>query len=165
MLIHLGLDTVTLEGRGIEPCVSVGQRVEVGDLLCHFDVDKLACEATSLITPLIVIDAPGWRWAETGLKSGDVVQRGDSLVVLEAIASAEHQAVSAQGPKGERSVVLALETGLHARPAARLRAIAREHDVSLNLTHAEHSANVDSISGLMNLGLTSQRSRHWGLAA
>lgn len=153
VLIHLGLDTVTLEGRGIEPCVSVGQRVEVGDLLCHFDVDKLACEATSLITPLIVIDAPGWRWAETGLKSGDVVQRGDSLVVLEAIASAEHQAVSAQGPKGERSVVLALETGLHARPAARLRAIAREHDVSLNLTHAEHSANVDSISGLMNLGL------------
>ena len=153
VLVHLGLDTVALEGRGIEPCVSVGQRVEVGEPLCHFDVDTLACEASSLITPLVVLDAPGWQLTETGLRSGEVVQRGDPLIVLEAIASSDRAEASASGPGQERRVVVALETGLHARPAARLRAIAREHGVTLRVGHDELSASAESVSGLMNLGL------------
>lgn len=42
VLVHLGLDTVMLEGRGIEACVTQGQRVQAGEPLCYFDLDQLA---------------------------------------------------------------------------------------------------------------------------
>ena len=42
ILIHVGLDTVTLNGRGFEPRVKAGDVVRAGDLLLTFDADYVA---------------------------------------------------------------------------------------------------------------------------
>ncbi|MCJ8287181.1 phosphoenolpyruvate--protein phosphotransferase [Halomonas sp.] len=155
VLVHLGLDTVALEGKGIEPCVSLGQRIEAGEPLCYFDVDQLVCEAVSLVTPLVVLDAGGREWVSLDLRAGDIVQRGDPLVVLgpERLDDDVTDEEGSDGQALERSLVLAIESGLHARPAARLRAIARDHQVSLSLLRDARTASSDSVSALMNLGL------------
>ncbi|WP_431023875.1 phosphoenolpyruvate--protein phosphotransferase [Halomonas sp. H5] len=167
LLLHLGLDTVELQGQGIEPLVAVGDRVRAGDPLCRFDADALARGASALITPLVITEAAGWRLRTPSLAAGARVALGEPLLVLEA-AVAESRETVADGPEAEgrldsaeRRLTLALAAGLHARPAARLRAIAREHGVSLTLDHegadspsASASASAESVSALMNLGLT-----------
>lgn len=57
VLIHIGLDTVGLKGRGFTPLVAPGATVARGDPLIRFDMDAVALGATSLITPVIVTNA------------------------------------------------------------------------------------------------------------
>ncbi len=54
LLIHVGLDTVQLEGKYFESLVQQGERVKQGDLLLRFDKKKIEAEGYSLETPVIV---------------------------------------------------------------------------------------------------------------
>ena len=54
ILIHIGLETVSLEGRGFTPHVARGDKVAAGDKLITFDVDRVAREAKSLLTQVVV---------------------------------------------------------------------------------------------------------------
>ncbi|EGP4739830.1 beta-glucoside-specific PTS transporter subunit IIABC [Enterococcus faecium] len=54
LLIHVGLDTVQLEGKYFESLVQQGERVKQGDLLLRFDKKKIEKEGYSLETPVIV---------------------------------------------------------------------------------------------------------------
>ncbi|MFC3282396.1 phosphoenolpyruvate--protein phosphotransferase [Litchfieldella rifensis] len=154
VLLHLGLDTVNLDGQGIELLVEVGSRVESGAPLCRFDADRLARGATALITPLIVTDGAGWQVRPlTALASGSRVRCGEPLLRLEAAEAAPSATTDATGSAQERALTLALGGGLHARPAARLRAIAQRHEVTLTVVAEENEADSASLSALMNLGL------------
>lgn len=53
ILIHVGLDTVKLEGNGFESLVDSGQQVKKGDPLLRVDLEKVSAEAPSIITPVI----------------------------------------------------------------------------------------------------------------
>ena len=54
VLIHIGIDTVQLGGRGFDPRVKPGARVKAGDELIRFDLDVVARGAKSLMTPIVV---------------------------------------------------------------------------------------------------------------
>ncbi|EMK8951916.1 PTS transporter subunit IIABC [Staphylococcus aureus] len=54
LLIHIGLDTVKLNGEGFTLHVAEGQEVKQGDLLINFDLDYIRNHAKSDITPIIV---------------------------------------------------------------------------------------------------------------
>ncbi|TFJ91407.1 PTS sugar transporter subunit IIA [Lentibacillus salicampi] len=54
ILIHIGLDTVELEGEGFSSYVEQGSRVNVGDKLITFDVELVKRKATSEIIPVII---------------------------------------------------------------------------------------------------------------
>ncbi|MGA9579174.1 MAG: PTS glucose transporter subunit IIA, partial [Terrimicrobiaceae bacterium] len=49
ILIHVGIETVGLDGQGFQVWVSDGERMSKGDLLVEFDVDMIARTAKSLI--------------------------------------------------------------------------------------------------------------------
>ncbi|NIC08044.1 phosphoenolpyruvate--protein phosphotransferase [Billgrantia bachuensis] len=156
LLLHLGLDSVELNGEGIELLVAVGDRVTTGDPLCRFDADRVARQASSLITPLVVTAANGWRVSAMGHAGGVRVARGEPLLQLteearDIAASADRDAAPSTAT---RRITLALRSGLHARPAARLRDIARRHAVSMTIAHGKATAETDSISALLNLGLS-----------
>lgn len=157
LLIHLGLDTVELQGQGIELLVAVGDQVRAGEPLCRFDADVLALGASALITPIVVTEPAGWRLLPFRYGKGERVSLGETLMVLTRTSAEQVEATTTKGPLVERCLTLALAAGLHARPAARLRAIAREYGVNLEV-HREPAAegvgaNVESLSALMNLGL------------
>lgn len=155
LLVHLGLDTVELDGAGIELQVTTGQRVSAGETLLRFDPDRLAQGAMSLITPVVVTEGAGWRIVDrANERAGHQVRRGEPLLVLMRESATRPDATSdTTGPTRERKVTLALAAGLHARPAARLRAITREHAVELSVVHGDERADTRSLSTLMNLGL------------
>ncbi len=54
ILLHIGIDTVKLEGRYFKAYIENGQRVKKGDLLISFDMEKIRGEGFKLTTPMII---------------------------------------------------------------------------------------------------------------
>jgi PTS system glucose-specific IIA component len=57
LLIHIGLETVNLNGEGFEGHVQAGDKVKRGDKLISFDLEFIKEKAKSTITPIIITNA------------------------------------------------------------------------------------------------------------
>ena len=54
VLIHIGIDTVKLNGEGFHPRVQAGDRIRKGQLLIEFDLPFIESRARSVITPIVI---------------------------------------------------------------------------------------------------------------
>ncbi|EMF0085212.1 PTS glucose transporter subunit IIA [Enterococcus hirae] len=54
ILMHIGMDTVELEGQGFETFVKQGDQVRAGDLLVRFDIEAIKAAGYSVITPIVI---------------------------------------------------------------------------------------------------------------
>ncbi|MBS0395540.1 MAG: phosphoenolpyruvate--protein phosphotransferase [Proteobacteria bacterium] len=158
VLIHVGIDTVTLRGEGLVPRVALGERVVAGQPLLGFDADFVATRAASLVTPVIVTSAD---CVVRSVAEGGVVRAGhDRLLVVElgplagsAAAPAEPPALTTpSGPTARVEVELPNPDGLHARPAATLAAAAKRYHADIRLRRGEAQANAKSLTSIMLLG-------------
>ncbi|WP_125143419.1 beta-glucoside-specific PTS transporter subunit IIABC [Clostridium transplantifaecale] len=59
LLIHVGMDTVSLNGKGFEKKVNQGDSVKKGDLLLEFDLQAIADAGLSAVTPVLVTNPAG----------------------------------------------------------------------------------------------------------
>ncbi|MFD2305982.1 beta-glucoside-specific PTS transporter subunit IIABC [Enterococcus termitis] len=57
LLIHIGIDTVQLNGEGYDYFVEKGQKVKTGDKLIKFDLEKIAEKGYNIITPVVVTNS------------------------------------------------------------------------------------------------------------
>jgi glucose-specific phosphotransferase system IIA component len=55
VLVHVGIDTVRLRGRGFTTVAREGQEVASGDLLVRVDLDGLRADGVELLSPVVVI--------------------------------------------------------------------------------------------------------------
>ncbi len=60
LLIHVGIDSIKLNGKGFITYVKTGDKVSEGDLLISFDKELLEKERVSLNTPVIITDSNGY---------------------------------------------------------------------------------------------------------
>lgn len=149
LICHIGIDTVSLGGKGLTPQVKAGAKVLAGQPLIRFDLDYLVQNAPAVVTPIIVADAT--RYAVELIAKGLVVV-GDPLlrVVPLGVEAAE---ADTDGVMLIEETVVALSHGLHARPAARLVEAVRKHDARVTLYHGDRHASALSAVGLLGLGL------------
>lgn len=56
VMIHVGLETVSLNGQGFTLLCEVGQHVHQGDPLLKIDIDFMKQKAIQLYTPIIILD-------------------------------------------------------------------------------------------------------------
>ncbi|WP_238904347.1 PTS glucose transporter subunit IIA [Clostridium sp. YIM B02506] len=54
IIIHFGLETVSLNGEGFEVLAEVGQKVSIGDELLKIDIEKIKDKVPSIITPVVI---------------------------------------------------------------------------------------------------------------
>lgn len=72
VLIHIGMDTVELNGKGFKPAVRQGDHVRQGDLLTEIDLDYIKKAGKPVITPIIFTDGTQVELTKTGnVKHGD----------------------------------------------------------------------------------------------
>ncbi|MGE7960180.1 phosphoenolpyruvate--protein phosphotransferase [Pseudomonas sp. NPDC089530] len=149
VLMHIGLDTVNLAGKGFSRLVQEGQRVEAGQPLIEFDADYIALHARSLLTLLLVVSGEPFTWlvADNGL-----VDSGQPLLQLGAGGSAPEAEPQATGEAlFSRPVTLPNPNGLHARPAAVFAQAAKGFKASIYLHKRQASANAKSLVAIMAL--------------
>ncbi len=150
ILMHIGLDTVALGGRGFTPCVVEGATVQRGDPLIRFDLDLLVCEARAVITPVIVTNPE--RFTIVRRETDKLVGVGEAMMTLEPRVDAADVAII-EGGTVRRTIVVPLVHGIHARPAARIGETARKFVSEINITKDERDGNVRSPVALMALGV------------
>jgi len=162
ILLHIGIDTVDLNGQGFAAKVAQGARVKAGDILIEFDQDFVATKAPSLISIVAVANSDVFEIVERpGETRRGMIRTGEPLLVLRAKtavsgsskARAQAEALhAADVPQASREITLAVAGGLHARPAARAREAARGLDARIEVCHGTRCASIESVVGLMGLG-------------
>lgn len=80
VLIHIGLETVAMEGKGFTGHVSEGDNVRAGDLLVEVDLPLVEAEANSTITPVIITNSNDIVASYDVVNTGDVTA-GESVVM------------------------------------------------------------------------------------
>ncbi len=79
ILMHIGMDTVNLEGKGFEGYVSQGDKVKVGDKLISFDIDMIKKAGYVTETPVIITNSDKYQLEELE-QLPRVVERGSQLM-------------------------------------------------------------------------------------
>ncbi|SFE01697.1 PTS system IIA component, Glc family [Lentibacillus persicus] len=80
ILIHIGLETVSLEGEGFTVSVSTGDRVSTGQELMTFDLAYIRENASSDVTPIVITNAQetGKQYTMTNEKEG---KAGETVII------------------------------------------------------------------------------------
>lgn len=78
VLIHIGLDTVKLNGEHFTAHVKAGDTVKAGDLLVEFDMDKIKEAGFNLITPVVICNTTDF--AEVEGYAGKSVKELDEII-------------------------------------------------------------------------------------
>ena len=82
ILIHVGLDTVTLKGKGFTAHVQAGDKVKKGDLLLEMDLEEIKAAGFDTITPMLICNTDDFESVE-GLSGKDVMP-GDDVIKITA---------------------------------------------------------------------------------
>lgn len=79
ILIHLGMDTVELDGEGFESFVETNDRVKKGQLLCKIDLDYVKDHGKSLVSPVIFTSGEKIK-----LLGKDTIKQNEKVIELES---------------------------------------------------------------------------------
>jgi len=153
ILLHLGLDTVELNGEGFSMLVKDGTRVSKGQPLLRYDLDKVGQQCKSLVSLLILTNSEDFQVRPITLKA---VKVGEPLLHIVARNSSAANVEEVAGPEVHGHVRVAHRGGLHARPAALIRQTAQGFKSQSQLHFAGKSAPCNSLIGLMGLAVGEQ---------
>ncbi|MCQ6257042.1 phosphoenolpyruvate--protein phosphotransferase [Pseudomonas sp. Q11] len=158
VLLHLGLDTVELQGEGFSMLVKEGARVSNGQPLLRYDLDKVARRCKSLVSLLVITNGEHFQARPITLKG---VKVGEPLLQIVAkVPSGQEDNDQDSGSEVFGQVRIAHRGGLHARPAALIRQTAQGFKSRSHLHFQGKSAPCDSVMGMMGLAITEQDEVH-----
>jgi phosphoenolpyruvate-protein phosphotransferase len=149
ILMHIGLDTVGLKGRGFTARVKAGDAVRSGDALIDFDPDYVATHARSLLTQIVITSAE--RVATMHAASGSVSAGADTILEVTLADGAAAAARSTVEVVSSGPLVISNPSGLHARPAAVLASRAKQFTADVRLRRRGDEVNARSVVGIMGL--------------
>ncbi len=79
ILVHIGIDTVKLQGQYYNICATQGAKVKKGDLIVEVDLEGVKSAGYNVITPVVVSNHTKFSGVE---KKSGVVTAGDAAILL-----------------------------------------------------------------------------------
>ena len=159
ILIHIGVETVGLNGKGFKALCAQGDEVKKGDTLIEFDKDYIEKHAPSSLV-IVLVASP--QDAAINLGDADNVKAGDFLFSVNldgGEASAVSVAGEEAGPREEagfikKEISINAKNGLHARPAAAIAKAANLFaDTYIYIRKGEKRASAKSMVEILGLGI------------
>ena len=83
LLIHVGMDTVQMDGKGFDVKVKANEKVKAGELLLEFDKDAIQKAGYSLITPVVITNS--FEFEQKELCLDQEISYGKSIINLSAV--------------------------------------------------------------------------------
>lgn len=80
VLIHIGIDTVNMEGNGFQAFVRQGEQIDVGDKLITFDIEKIKHSSYDIDTLVILTNTGEYQSLEKTKEQK--IDCGDNLLIL-----------------------------------------------------------------------------------
>ena len=80
ILIHIGLDTVKMNGSPFRVCVSVDDKVKKGELIAEFDMDMIRVAGLDNIVPIVIYNSTDYLFVNRLI--GKRVKVGEDIMVL-----------------------------------------------------------------------------------
>lgn len=149
VLLHVGIDTVELNGKGFEPLVREGDVVQAGQPLVRFDLEYVRREARSPLTLMLIANA---EVVAHYLPATGTVRAGWNVALtLDLVGEGGSEATAADAPLVGEIVRLLNPNGLHARPAAVLASAAKKFQAVVQLVRGEAAVNAKSVVAIMGL--------------
>src|SRR5437764_6240253 len=150
ILVHIGVDTIALNGKGFTPRVRQGDRVAAGQPLISFDADLIARSAPSLLTQVLVTNRE--RISGMTVATG-LVDAGRSVILDVELAAAApvDGAPATEATAVSADIRLPNRQGLHARPAAVVAAAAKAFRADIRLLRGADAANAKSATSILLL--------------
>ncbi|POZ61219.1 phosphoenolpyruvate--protein phosphotransferase [Chromobacterium alticapitis] len=150
VLIHIGIDTVKLDGRGFLPLVGVGERVSAGQPLIEVDLDAVARGALSLQTMVVIANSEQFDFP---LRAEGLLEAGRTRFLTVAARGAVSPRESAGGPECRGESTVLHEGGLHARPSALVQQAAKAFAAETFIEFNGKQANARSVVAMLGLGV------------
>lgn len=154
VFLHIGIETVGLNGRGFSAKVAPGDAVRTGDALIEFDLPYLARSVPSTASMMIIANG---EMVERCLPASGAVEAGISpaLELLCRQAPENAPPIAAAGNAQSSPIPVHNPSGLHARPAAVLAGRAKRFASEIFLFKGEDTpgrgANAKSLTSIMTL--------------
>ena len=152
VLIHVGVETVGLQGKGFKTLVKVGDNVKKGQKLTEFDPEFLA-KQTPCNWVILIVTSPDR--AKINKFPAQRVKAGQDAVF--SVSEALEQTSKEENLDGRwlfsKDIIITDLNGLHARPAGRLAAAAKKYAFPIQLLCAEKIADAKSLVAVMGLSL------------
>src|ERR687898_1655132 len=159
VLVHIGLDTVMLRGDGFTPRVKIGDKVKVGQPVIGFDADKVARNARSLLTEIVIANL---ERVERMTPQTGMVEAGRSVIMELTLKDGAGATTAPAGITVVAGAPVAAEVasdgiplpnpvGLHARPAAVLATAAKTFSSQIYLVRGDDKVNAKSLVAIMGL--------------
>lgn len=80
ILIHIGINTVALQGKHFTSAVQQGDRVKKGDVLIHFDLDQIKEAGYDVVTPVIITNTN--KYSDFVEIKSDITESKEDLLTL-----------------------------------------------------------------------------------
>ena len=140
-MIHVGIDTVMLKGKGFEAKIKEGDTVKAGQPLISFDAEFVAANAPTLQTAFLIISGESITTAAPGstVKAGQdtafMVGEGEVPASEAPVTQEANEATAEQGKTTlvSEEIVVRNPQGLHARPTATLVKIIKGFNSAVKL--------------------------------
>ncbi|MCR5505349.1 MAG: phosphoenolpyruvate--protein phosphotransferase [Elusimicrobiaceae bacterium] len=152
ILIHIGVDTVTLKGQGFKAFVKEGDFVKQGQKLIEFDRDYISQNAPS--DAIMMVIATPLKVTLTKEKITSVSEETKVFTAFRLEGQVQKNNTILDGKIYTQDVTISNKTGLHARPAGEVATLAQSFkNTNITLVKGQNQANAKSMVEILGLSL------------
>ncbi len=153
ILIHIGLDTVGLNGDGFKLNISANDKVKRGDVMGELDIDLISMKAKSLISPILITDMHNYALNKSIEKFTTI---NTPIFTITKIDTSNTKA-KLPHPKTplikSTPIIIKNKNGIHARPAAIISREAGLYDTEVLLEKDDKKVNAKSVTSIFSLSI------------